>query len=405
MENKNLYKNLERQYNKIFRHIKVGSFKTRERYGKAFKRFMVFLVENYHLQKLANISPKHIFAYIDNMQNKGLSASTIKTELAAIRFFQDSMPYTRYELPTNGELELERRTFGGVDRTWSKQEFNNMVAIAMQNDREDYATIQNYFNEKYSSGKRREEGGLSPSFLKKHYSVLKRALDYAVKIKLIPINPILNVELPKQQRYNAKYYSVEQLEKLLEITKGTIIESVVFIAVHYGLRRGEILGMRYEDVDFKEKTITIRNTRTKVRTDVEKRPKSDASMRTLPLIPRVEEYLMKLKESQAMDKLLFGKEYNDNDYICKYADGTPVNIGTLSHKFRKILEKNQMPHIRFHDIRHSVASYLLKNGISLKEIQLWCGHSDIAVTAMFYTHVDIEMKRNTGNKINELFAS
>lgn len=265
--------------------------------------------------------------------------------------------------------------------------------------------IQIYFNEKYSSGKKREEGGLSPSFLKKHYSVLKRALDYAVKIKLIPINPILNVELPKQQRYNAKYYSVEQLEKLLEITKGTIIESVVFIAVHYGLRRGEILGMRYEDVDFKEKTITIRNTRTKVRTDVEKRPKSDASMRTLPLIPRVEEYLMKLKESQAMDKLLFGKEYNDNDYICKYADGTPVNIGTLSHKFRKILEKNQMPHIRFHDIRHSVASYLLKNGISLKEIQLWCGHSDIAVTAMFYTHVDIEMKRNTGNKINELFAS
>ena len=141
MENKYLYKNLERQYNKIFRHIKVGSFKTRERYGKGFKRFMVFLVDNYNLQKLANISSKHIFAYIDYMQKRDLSASTIKTELAAIRFFHDNMPYTRYELPTNGELELERRTFGGVDRTWSKQEFNNMVAIAMQNDREDYAAI------------------------------------------------------------------------------------------------------------------------------------------------------------------------------------------------------------------------------------------------------------------------
>ena len=141
MDNKNIYRNLEQQYNKIFRHIKVGSFKTRERYGKAFKRFMVFLADEYHIQKLANISPKHIFAYIDYMQKKDLPASTIKTELAAIRFFYDSMPYTRYELPTNGELELERRNFGGVDRTWSKQEFNNMVAIAMQNNREDYAAI------------------------------------------------------------------------------------------------------------------------------------------------------------------------------------------------------------------------------------------------------------------------
>lgn len=141
MKNINIYKNLEQQYIKIFKHIKVGSFKTRERYGKAFKRFMVFLADEYHMQKLTNISPKHVFAYINYMQDKGLSASTIKTELAAIRFFHDSMPYTRYKLPTNDELDLERRTFGGVDRTWSNQEFNNMLAIAMQTKREDYVAI------------------------------------------------------------------------------------------------------------------------------------------------------------------------------------------------------------------------------------------------------------------------
>ena len=83
---KNIYKNLEVQFNKLFRHINVGSFKTRERYGKAFKRFMVFLAKEYHLQKLSNISEKHIIAYTEYMQKKGLSASTIKTELAAIRF-------------------------------------------------------------------------------------------------------------------------------------------------------------------------------------------------------------------------------------------------------------------------------------------------------------------------------
>ena len=136
-----IYKNLEVQYNKIFRHLKSGSFKTRERYDKAFKRFMAFLADKYRLQKLANISPKHIFMYVNYMQDRGLSASTIKTELAAIRFFHDSMPYARYELPENTELNLDKRTFGGVDRTWTNQEFNNMLAAAMQNHREDYAAI------------------------------------------------------------------------------------------------------------------------------------------------------------------------------------------------------------------------------------------------------------------------
>ncbi len=135
------YNNLEIQYKKLFRHLKVGSFKTRERYGKAFKRFMRFLANEYNLQKLSNIAPKHIFAYVEYMQSKGLSASTIKTELAAIRFFHDSMPYTRYILPVNDDLELERRSFGGVDRTWNGSEFNAMITEAMLANREDYLAI------------------------------------------------------------------------------------------------------------------------------------------------------------------------------------------------------------------------------------------------------------------------
>ena len=137
----NLYKNLEVQFNKIFRHLKTGSFKTRERYAKAFKRFMVYLAYTYHLQKLSNISPKHIFSYVEYMQGKGMSPSTIKTELSAIRFFHDNMPYAKYELPTNEELELERRTFGGVDRTWTGQEFNLMLSIAMRTGHKDYLAI------------------------------------------------------------------------------------------------------------------------------------------------------------------------------------------------------------------------------------------------------------------------
>ncbi len=137
----NLYRNLEVQYQKLFRHIKVGSFKTRERYGKAFKRFMVFISEKYKVQKLSNISEKHIEAYVSYMQDKGLSAATIKTELAAIRFFHDNMPYTRYELPANDDLDLEKRRFGGVDRTWEPKEYDMMLEAAKKNDHEDYIAV------------------------------------------------------------------------------------------------------------------------------------------------------------------------------------------------------------------------------------------------------------------------
>ncbi|MBS7298556.1 MAG: tyrosine-type recombinase/integrase [Eubacteriales bacterium] len=136
-----IYKNLEAQFEKLFRHLKVGSFKTRERYAKAFKRFMVFLSEEYHLQKLSNISEKHILSYLEYMQKKGLAASTVKTELAAIRFFHDNMPYTRNELPSNKQLQLAKRTFGGVDRTWTNREFNIMVGIAIENNHNDFASI------------------------------------------------------------------------------------------------------------------------------------------------------------------------------------------------------------------------------------------------------------------------
>ena len=141
MENKKIYENLEVQSDKVFRHMRTCGYKTRERYKKAMKRFMVFLADKYRSEKLANIAPKHIFAYVDYIQKKGNAASTVKTDLTAIRTFHDSMPYTRYKLPTNKELNLDKRKFGGVDRTWSNQEFNNMVAIAMHNKREDYVAI------------------------------------------------------------------------------------------------------------------------------------------------------------------------------------------------------------------------------------------------------------------------
>ena len=136
MKNQGIYYSLIAQLDKIARHNRQGSYRTKERYYMAMKRFCHFLAEEFHLQKLSNIGSKHFVAYVLWMQEKGLSASTIKTDLAAIRFFHDKISNAKYTLPSNAELgvELERRRFGDTDRTWSTAEFARMLELASDND-------------------------------------------------------------------------------------------------------------------------------------------------------------------------------------------------------------------------------------------------------------------------------
>lgn len=143
MRNPGIYQTLIAQLDKTARHNRQGSFRTKERYYEAMQRFCKFLSEEYRLQKLANINGKHLTAYILHMQERNKSASTIKTDLAAIRFFHDKMGRTKYRLPSNDELavELERRRFGGVDRTWSVREFHRFLATCLADNHEDFAAI------------------------------------------------------------------------------------------------------------------------------------------------------------------------------------------------------------------------------------------------------------------------
>ena len=125
---------------KLYRHNRQGSFRTKQRYYDACKRFCAYLADTYRLQKLESISAKHLVSYVLYLQESGKSASTVKTDLAAIRFFHDKMSNPRYTLPTNAELgvALERRRVGQADRTWTMAEFNRMLGNALSADRYDY---------------------------------------------------------------------------------------------------------------------------------------------------------------------------------------------------------------------------------------------------------------------------
>ena len=139
IENMGIYRSLVSQLDKLARHNRQGSFRTKERYYEAMKRFCAYLADEFHLQKLENISGKHLVSYVIYLQDTGKSASTIKTDLAAIRFFHDKMDH-KYTLPSNDELgiTLERRRFGQDDRTWSNTEFNKMLGKALAIDRYDF---------------------------------------------------------------------------------------------------------------------------------------------------------------------------------------------------------------------------------------------------------------------------
>ena len=140
MTTKGIYHTLVTQLDKLARHNRQGSFRTKDRYYEAVKRFCAYLAVHYHLQKLENISGKHLVSYVLYLQEQGKSASTIKTDLSAIRFFHDKMSHPHYALPGNEELgiALERRRFGQQDRTWTNSEFGKLIGRAMAEEREDY---------------------------------------------------------------------------------------------------------------------------------------------------------------------------------------------------------------------------------------------------------------------------
>lgn len=255
--------------------------------------------------------------------------------------------------------------------------------------------IQKYYMEKLKE--------LSGNSVLKHHANIHKALSYAITIQLIHYNPSENVVLPRKIKYRSAYYRVEQINKLLTIVRGTSIETPVLLTSYYGFRRSEVLGLKWSAVDFKENVIHVDHTATLVGTKVlyDDSTKTKASHRTLPLDKDVKSYLQKLKKKQLEDKLLMGNCYDDNDYICKWQDGHLLKPNYVTQAFKKLLEKNDMPPIRFHDLRHSSASMLLKLGYSIKEIQEWLGHGDYSTTANIYAHLQFESKINMAKGIEK----
>ena len=236
-----------------------------------------------------------------------------------------------------------------------------------------------------------------------HYHAnIHKSLKYAVKIDLIPTNPADKVERPKKNEFKGSYYSADEIHALTEVAEGTKLEIPVLLASFYGLRRSEVLGLKWDSINFAMQTLTIRHTVARVTKVVEKnKTKNASSFRSFPLTDDAVRLFKILLQQEQYYRNHFGKDYIDNDYVFTWEDGHPYSPDYVSHTFHKLLKKYDLPHIRFHDLRHTCASMLLSEGYGLKDVQEWLGHSDIKMTANIYGHLDIRRKRSIANGLEQ----
>ena len=233
-----------------------------------------------------------------------------------------------------------------------------------------------------------------------YHAVIHRALKYAVKIKTIQSNPAVNVERPKKEKFIGGFYDKKEINTLFDIIQGLPLEVAIKLAAFYGLRREEIIGLKWTAIDFENNTLTIQHTVTECNLDgkhievASDTAKTDSSLRTMPLVTNFREMLLAKKEKQEHYRKLCGRSYCKEylDYIFVNEMGERWKPRYLSDGFKRILEQNGLRRIRFHDLRHTCASLLLANNVPMKKIQEWLGHSDFSTTANIYAHLDYQSK-------------
>lgn len=313
--------------------------------------------------------------------------------------------YVRYWL-TIAQRRVDPVTFQGYEilaKTHVLPYFDSL-GIKLQDVKLDI--LQAYVDEKSTQGRKDGKGGLSSKSVRMHINVIRQTLEEAIKNGLLLQNPCRYLVLPRKQRYQSTFYNVQQLQTLFDTIQDDPLCPLFKVVTLYGLRRSEVLGLKWDSVDFESKTVTIKHTVSKVTQAVEKdTTKTASSYRSFPLLPEAAAIFRAEQVAQTENRRLFGKEYHTSDYIFTWPDGRLISPDHVTRHFSRLLKKHGLPHIRFHELRHSCASLLINEGFTLKDIQDWMGHADIQTTANIYGHLDVARKQSMADKLGSVLGN
>ena len=247
---------------------------------------------------------------------------------------------------------------------------------------------------------------LSKTSVRYVYNVLNIALNRAVKCQILAANPCVAVEPPRKEKYKATAYDREELMKLIQVASGTKLLLPITLAAGCGLRRGEVCGLRWQDIILDQNMLFVRHSLDRPeKGKLELLPvKTDHSERAVRLPALLTEVLKDVQAAQGRAKEAPDSLYNDQDFVYAWDDGGPVDPDFLDKQFRELLSEHQLKKLRFHDLRHTHATLLLLEHVSIKVISERLGHSSTNITQDIYSHVLPEMQLEAANAIDRVLT-
>lgn len=256
------------------------------------------------------------------------------------------------------------------------------------------------------------QSGICKNTIRHIHIALRQCVEYAVKNDWLIYNPLNKVEKPKETVTKKNYYNIEEMKKLFKVIKNEELKLPIMLSSIYGLRRSEVLGLKWSAIDFVSKKIFIEHKVIQVKIDGKyvlyksNCMKTKTSNRELPLTIQAEEILKEKKMQIEENKKILGREYysHDMDYVCVDNRGVLISPCRITHGFNDIQKKYGLKHIRFHDLRHSCASIMVAQNVPMKQVQEWLGHSNYSTTANIYSHLDFKSKINSAKIVSNAFS-
>ncbi len=261
--------------------------------------------------------------------------------------------------------------------------------------------IQAYYSEALTNGRCDGTGGLSKQTVKHHHRLLSQALRQAVRWQLLTRNPCEQVDPPRPDHTEMSMVNHAEAARLLKGAESLRIYMPILMALTTGMRRGEILGLGWRDVDFERARIGVTQTLEQTAEGLAlKAPKTPRSRRTITLGPTALEALKRHKAQQAAQRLRMGPAYEDRGLVCAQLDGSPMSPREVSKEFSRLTSRLGL-RVRFHDLRHTHISHMLAEGIHPKIVSERAGHASVSITLDVYSHVMPGLQEDAANRVDE----